>query len=72
MSKHVWKGAEVRLGVRSGGEAEEIFGRLLRMMVTRDERLVALASRWFDLDDLLDLYARAQQHAQTRFESAAR
>ncbi|HZL98587.1 MAG TPA: PEP/pyruvate-binding domain-containing protein, partial [Terriglobales bacterium] len=44
---------EVRLGVRPGGEASEIFGRLLRMMVTRDERLVALASRWFDLDDLL-------------------
>jgi hypothetical protein len=48
----------VRLGVRSGGEAEEIFGRLLRMMVTRDARLVALASRWFDLDDLLALRKR--------------
>ena len=49
---------EVRLGVRPGGEAPEIFGRLLRMMVTRDERLVALASRWFDLDDLLSLRKR--------------
>ena len=49
---------EVRLGVRPGGEASEIFGRLLRMMVTRDERLVALASRWFDLDDLLALRKR--------------
>ena len=49
---------EVRLGVRPGGEAPEIFGRLLRMMVTRDERLVALASRWFDLDDLLALRKR--------------
>ena len=28
------------------------------MMVTRDERLVALASRWFDLDDLLSLRKR--------------
>ena len=49
---------EVRLGVRPGGEASEIFGRLLRMMVTRDERLVTLASRWFDLDDLLALRKR--------------
>lgn len=49
---------EVRLGVRPGGEAAEIFARLLRMMVTRDERLVALASRWFDLDDLLAIRRR--------------
>ncbi len=28
------------------------------MMVTRDERLVALASRWFDLDDLLAIRKR--------------
>ena len=49
---------EVRLGVRPRGEAPEIFGRLLRMMVSRDERLVALASRWFDLDDLLSLRKR--------------
>ncbi len=43
---------EVRLGQRPEKEAEEVFGRLLRMMVTRDERLVSLASRWFDMDDL--------------------
>ena len=49
---------EVRLGERPGGEAAEIFARLLRMMVTRDERLVALASRWFDLDDLLAIRRR--------------
>ena len=49
---------EVRKGVRPESEAAEIFGRLLRMMVTRDERLVALASRWFDLDDLLALRKR--------------
>jgi len=49
---------EVRLGERLGGEAAEIFARLLRMMVTRDERLVALASRWFDLDDLLAIRRR--------------
>ncbi len=49
---------DVRLGTRPAGEAEEIFGRLLRMMVTRDERLVALASRWFDMDDLLAIRKR--------------
>ena len=49
---------EVRQGLRDGSEAGEIFGRLLRMMVTRDERLVALASRWFDLEDLLVLRKR--------------
>ncbi|GAB4240348.1 MAG: PEP/pyruvate-binding domain-containing protein [Deltaproteobacteria bacterium] len=48
----------VRQGLRAGAEAQEIFGRLLRMMVTRDERLVALASRWFDLEDLLVLRKR--------------
>jgi len=49
---------EVRRGVRSESDEEEIFGRLLRMMVTRDERLIALASRWFELEDLLVLRRR--------------
>jgi hypothetical protein len=49
---------EVELGVRPGGEATEIFRRLLRMMVTRDERLVALASRWLGLGDLLAIRKR--------------
>jgi len=49
---------EVELGVRPEGEAAEIFRRLLRMMVTRDERLVALASRWLDLNDLLAIRKR--------------
>jgi hypothetical protein len=49
---------EVELGVRPEGEATEIFRRLLRMMVTRDERLVALASRWLDLSDLLAIRKR--------------
>jgi hypothetical protein len=49
---------EVELGVRPEGEAAEIFGRLLRMMVTRDERLVALASRWLGLADLLAIRKR--------------
>src|SRR5512134_1770700 len=49
---------EVELGIRPEGEATEIFRRLLRMMVTRDERLVALASRWLDLNDLLAIRKR--------------
>jgi len=49
---------DVRLGLLPHGEAAEIFGRLLRMMVTRDERLIALASRWFDMDDLLAIRKR--------------
>jgi CBS domain-containing membrane protein len=38
------------------------------------ERALAEEDSLLDIsvDDLLDLYARAQQHAQTRFESAAR
>ncbi|HEX9191925.1 MAG TPA: PEP/pyruvate-binding domain-containing protein, partial [Candidatus Deferrimicrobiaceae bacterium] len=49
---------EVELGVRPEGEAAELFRRLLRMMVTRDEQLVALASRWLDLNDLLAIRKR--------------
>jgi pyruvate,water dikinase len=49
---------DVRLGMLPEREAAEIFGRLLRMMVTRDERLVALASRWFDMNDLLAIRKR--------------
>jgi len=49
---------EVQAGLRPEGEAADIFGRLLRMMVTRDERLGALASRWLDLSDLLAIRKR--------------
>jgi hypothetical protein len=53
---------EVLDGVLSGvlhpAEGEEIFRRLLRMMVSRDERVVALAERYFDLTDLLEIRKR--------------
>lgn len=39
-------------GVRPREEAEETFLRLLRMMVTRDERVISLALRYLDLNDL--------------------
>ena len=49
---------DVRLGARPEAEASEIFRRFLRMMVTRDDRLIALASRWLDLSDLLAIRKR--------------
>ena len=40
-------------GGERGGEYEEYRQRLIRMMVTRDERLLELADRYFDLADLI-------------------
>ena len=48
----------VKSGVRPASAAEDIFPRLLRMMVTRDERVIELASRYLDLSDLLDIRKR--------------
>ncbi len=53
---------EVLDGVKSGAlppaEAEDIFRRLLRMMVTRDERLSDLVTRYLDLPDILAIRKR--------------
>ncbi len=49
---------EVNSGKRPAEEAEGIFPRLLRMMVTRDERVIRLASRYLELSDLLDIRKR--------------
>ena len=53
---------EVREAVTSGArpatDAQEIFEHLLRMMVTRDERLIPLASKYLDLSDLLAIRKR--------------
>jgi hypothetical protein len=53
---------EVLEGVRSGAlaaeEAERSFEHFLRMVVTRDDRLVALASRFLDLSDILAIRKR--------------
>jgi hypothetical protein len=48
----------VKSGLRPEEEAEGIFPRLLRMMVSRDERVIALASRYLDLSDLLAIRKR--------------
>ncbi len=49
---------EVKSGIRPREEAAELFSRLLRMMVTRDERVIALATRNLDLPDLLAIRKR--------------
>jgi pyruvate, water dikinase len=48
----------VRAGARPGADAEETFRVLLRTMLTRDERIAAIASRWLDLEDLLAIRRR--------------
>jgi hypothetical protein len=45
-------------GLRPPEEAEETFLRLLRMMVTRDERVITLALRHLDLQDLFAIRKR--------------
>jgi hypothetical protein len=47
-----------REGAASADDATEIFHQLLRMMITRDERVAELASRWLDLPDLLAIRRR--------------
>ena len=49
---------DVKSGVRPPEEAADIFPRLLRMMVTRDERVIELASRYLDFSDLLAIRKR--------------
>ena len=39
-------------------EVDEVFGHILRMMVSRDERVLALAKRYLDLPDLIDIGKR--------------
>jgi hypothetical protein len=45
----------VEQGAPKGKEYEEARQRLLRMVVTRDERLLGLAAQYFDLADLIDI-----------------
>lgn len=42
----------IESGAMPAEKAEDLYRWLLRMMVTRDERIIALASKFFDLSDL--------------------
>lgn len=55
-ARHTVDGVEP--GTPLSGAASAIFDRLLRMMITRDPRLMPLASRYFDLADLLAIRKR--------------
>ncbi len=48
----------VRAGTRPARDADETFQALLRTLVTRDDRIAELASRWLDLEDLLAIRRR--------------
>ncbi|HEY3489310.1 MAG TPA: PEP/pyruvate-binding domain-containing protein [Candidatus Deferrimicrobiaceae bacterium] len=49
---------EVGRGIAPAEEAGRIFRRLLRMLVSRDDRVIALAEKWLDLTDLLAIRKR--------------
>jgi pyruvate, water dikinase len=49
---------DVKGGRRGVGEAEEVFRALLRMMLTRDERLASLAEAHLDVQDLFAIRQR--------------
>jgi hypothetical protein len=49
---------DLRAGKPVEHEAQELFHRLVKMVLTRDERLVALAERYFELADLVEIMKR--------------
>ncbi len=52
---------ELMLGppeARESGEARDLFERLLRMVISRDDRVLALARAYLNLEDLLDIGRR--------------
>ncbi len=44
---------QIKQGEKPGVEYSELFNRILRMAITRDIRLLKLASQYFDLEDLI-------------------
>jgi pyruvate, water dikinase len=48
----------LRSGQAPDHDPQELFQRLLRMVVTRDERMSGLACRYFDLQDLVEIMQR--------------
>lgn len=55
-AREVFDGVE--RGQRTADEGAAQFRRLLRMLVSRDDRVLALAERWLDLPDLLAIRKR--------------
>src|SRR3972149_4716180 len=49
---------DIKRGTNPAGEAQELYRWLLRMAVTRDERITALASKYLDLPDILAIRKR--------------
>src|SRR3989304_254053 len=49
---------DIKRGTKPAGEAQELYRWLLRMAVTRDERITALASKYLDLPDILAIRKR--------------
>ncbi|MCD4826078.1 MAG: PEP/pyruvate-binding domain-containing protein, partial [Phycisphaerae bacterium] len=48
----------VRRGTATGEQADKYFHRLLRMAISRDERILRLAKKYFTLSDVLDISGR--------------
>ncbi len=48
----------VASGAKTAQEAEVYFRRLMKMVVTRDERFAGLAEKYFDLADLIEIMKR--------------
>ncbi len=49
---------DIRKGAMPAEEAKDLYRWLLRMVVTRDERVTALASKYLDLEDILAVRKR--------------
>ncbi len=48
----------MRAGQPVDGEAQDLFRRLMKMIVTRDERFLALAEKYLDLADVVEIMQR--------------
>jgi hypothetical protein len=55
-AEQIWE--EIQSGVRPAEDADECLDRLLQMIVTRDERVLQLVKRHFDLGDVLQISRR--------------
>lgn len=56
--RKAWTLALSGISDKNNPEASQVFKQLLRLCFTRDERLLALAERYFELSDLLEIRRR--------------